>query len=125
MPASIRATWLTCHYVSDGNGYWKGGTLAGDHTAPVAERIPAEVIDYLRTKGGSLRLKIRLVDTGVLIGWDIETRIYARAEDRGRVPGSIRYVLPGGDFCERQIYAGEVVEPGWEHPPTSIDNMAR
>lgn len=124
LPASIRATWLTCHYVSDGNGYWNGGTLAGDHTAPVAGRIPAEVIDYLRTKGGSLRLKIRLVDTGVLIGWDIETRIYGRADDKGKVRGSIRYVLPGGDFCERQIYAGKVVEPGWEHPPTSINNMA-
>lgn len=125
LPASIRATWLSCHYVPEGNGYWKGGTLAGDHTAPVAERIPAEVIDYLRTKGGSLRLKIRLVDTGVLVGWDIETRVVGQAGDNGRVPSAIRYVMAGGDFCERQVYAGQVVEPGWEHAPSSIDNMAR
>lgn len=124
LPASIRATWSTCQRTPSGGFTGIGGTLVGDYTALVAERIPAEVIDYLRTKGGSLRLKIRLVDTGVLIGWDIETRIYGRVEDKGRVPGSIRYVLAGGDFCERQIYAGEIVQPGWEHPPTSINNMA-
>lgn len=124
LPKSIRATWMTCQRTPSGAFTGIGGTLIGDYTAPVAERIPAEVIDYLRTKGGSLRLKIRLVDTGVLIGWDIETRLYGRAEDKGRVPGSIRYVLAGGDFCERQIYAGEIVQPGWEHPPTSINNMA-
>ncbi|WP_305821127.1 hypothetical protein [Massilia brevitalea] len=125
LPRSIRASWLKGPFSSDSNGRWTGGTIVGDHTAPVAERIPAEVIDYLRTKGGSLRLKIRLVDTGVLIGWDIETRIVGQAQANGKVPSAIRYVLAGGDFCERQVYAGQVVEPGWEHPPTSINNMIR
>lgn len=65
------------------------------------------------------------MDTGVLIGWDIETQIVGQAQENGKVPSAIHYVLAGGDFCERQIYAVQVVEPGWEHPPTSINNMAR
>lgn len=125
LPASIRATWFTCQPTPGGGLTGLGGTLAGDHTAPVAERIPAEVVDFIRTKGGSLRLKIRLVDTGVLVGWDIETRVVGQAGDNGRVPSAIRYVMAGGDFCERQVYAGQVVEPGWEDAPSSIDNMAR
>ena len=125
LPGSIRATWMTCQSTPSGAFSGIDGTVIGDFTAPVAERIPAEVIDYLRTKGGSLRLKIRLVDTGVLIGWDIETRIYGRTEEKGTVPTSLHYVLAGGDFCERQVYAGKVVEPGWEKTPTNISNMTR
>jgi hypothetical protein len=124
LPASIRATWTTCQRTPSGAYTGIGGTPAGDFTVPVAERIPAEVIEHLRTRGGSLRLKIRLVDAGVLIGWDIETRIQGQADGSGRVPTALRHVLAGGDFCERQVYAGKVVEPGWEHPPKSMDNMA-
>jgi len=125
LPASIRATWSTCQRTPSGAYTGIGSTPLGDHTAAVAERIPAEVIDYLRTKGGALRIKVRIVDTGVLVGWDIETRVVGQAEDNGKAPSAIRYVMAGGDFCERQVYAGQVVEPGWEHAPSSIDNMAR
>lgn len=65
------------------------------------------------------------MDTGILIGWDIETRILGQAQGNGKVPSAIHYAMAGGDFCERQVYAGQVVEPGWEHPPTSINNMIR
>lgn len=34
VPASIRVTWLDGPFSSDSNGYWTGGTLAGDYTAP-------------------------------------------------------------------------------------------
>lgn len=66
------------------------GTILGDHTIPVAARIPDEVLRDIRAKGGALRLKFRLKPDGVLFGWDIE-----------RPGGGIsRFDMPGGDFLE-------------------------
>lgn len=125
LPASIRATWFTCQPTPGGGLTGLGGTLAGDYTAPVAERIPAEVVDFIRTKGGSLRLKIRLVDNGVLIGWDVEKIVPTAGWKPGDGPSGVHYYMAGGDFCEQQVDAERVVKPGWEHPPTSINNMIR
>jgi hypothetical protein len=113
IPKTIRATWREGEYRFQGNaqGMWKGGTIIGDYTVPVAERIPDEILNYIRTHGGALRLKIRLKDEGILIGWDVEERVPLKAPATGNY---IRYSLPGGDFREAQIYNGKVVDPGWE-----------
>jgi hypothetical protein len=66
------------------------GTIVGDHTIPVAERIPEAVLSEIRSKGGALRLKFRLKPDGVLFGWDIE-------RDGG---GISKFDMPGGDFLE-------------------------
>jgi hypothetical protein len=82
-----------------------GGTILGDYTVPIASRIPEDLLDELRKKGGSFRLKIRIHDNGPLIGWDIKD------------------VLPtyhaGGDFREADIENGKVLRKGWYiHPKT-------
>ena len=82
---------------------WMGGTIVGDYTIEVASRIPDDVLDSIRKEGGALRLKFRLKDDGVLLGWDIE-----------RPGGGIsRYSMAGGDFREAYIFNGKVVDPGW------------
>lgn len=63
---------------------------------PVAERISDSVLDYIRKNGGALRLKIRLKDDGILIGWDVEEWFKT---PYGR---ELRGVHPGGDFKEAQ-----------------------
>ena len=74
-------------------GPWGGeylGDIVGDHTFPVASRIPDDVIREIRKNGGGLRLKFRLKPDGVLFGWDIE-----------RFAGGLpRHSMPGGDFLE-------------------------
>jgi hypothetical protein len=74
----------------------------------VAERIPDSLLDYIRNNGGALRLKIRLKDDGVLIGWDVEEKFTTP------YGSGIRYVLTGGDFREAQIFNGKVTDPGWQ-----------
>ena len=82
---------------------WMGGTIVGDYAIEVASRIPDDVLDSIRKEGGALRLKFRLTDDGVLLGWDIE-----------RPGGGIsRYSMAGGDFREAYILNGKVVDPGW------------
>lgn len=125
LPASIRATWRTGSFSSDSNGNWTGGTLAGDYTVKVAERIPEEVFEFIRTKGGSLRLKIRLVDNGVLVGWDVEKIVSAATWKPGDGPSGVQYHMAGGDFREDRIFNGKVVEAGWEKAPSSVNNMGR
>lgn len=66
------------------------GSILGDHTIPVASRIPDEVVQEIRKNGGSLRLKFRLKPDGVLFGWDVE-----------RFSGGLpRHTMPGGDFLQ-------------------------
>ena len=97
-------------------GAYRGGKVLGNYTVPVASRIPDEVLDAVRNKEGGFRLKIRLHDDGLLIGWDIESR-------PGYVPGG-SYVPPvhsmaGGDFREAEIVDGKAVRKGWYiHPKT-------
>lgn len=112
VPKTVRVTWREGDVKrervkkADGTTYppqWLGGTIIGDYTIEVASRIPDAVLDSIRNEGGALRLKFRLKDDGVLLGWDIE-----------RPGGGIsRYSMAGGDFREAYIYNGKVVEPGW------------
>lgn len=104
VPKTVHVTWRE-GVVSRGKGLypWLGGTIVGDYTIEVASRIPDAVLDSIRNEGGALRLKFRLKDGGVLLGWDIE-----------RPGGGIsRYSMVGGDFREAYIFNGKVVEPGW------------
>jgi len=95
IPKAVHATWREGAYKYQLNPPgWVGGTIIGDYTVPVAERIPDSVLDYIRKNGGALRLKIRLKDDGVLIGWDVE-EWYTTQYGRG-----LRWVLPGGDFLD-------------------------
>jgi len=66
------------------------GTILGDHTIPIASRIPDEIVKEIRKNGGGLRLKFRLTPDGVLFGWDIE-------RFKGGLP---RHSMPGGDFLQ-------------------------
>lgn len=113
IPKTVRAVWRRAADPQKGltmveNG-WSGGTIIGDYTVPVAQRIPDEVLDYIRKNGGALRLKIRLHDRGIAIGWDVEER-YTTQYGSG-----VRWVRPGGDFREAQIFNGKVTDPGWQN----------
>lgn len=104
VPKTVRVTWRE-GVVSREKGLhpWFGGTVVGDYTIEVASRIPDAMLDSIRKEGGALRLKFRLKDDGVLLGWDIE-----------RPGGGIsRYSMVGGDFREAYIFNGKVVDPGW------------
>jgi hypothetical protein len=94
VPLTVRAIWRYNPKPIWGTngGIDYEGVIAGDYTIPVAERIPDEVLNDIRTHGGGLRLKFRLEPSGVLFGWDIE-----RAAPLGDV--SI-FEMPGGDFLE-------------------------
>lgn len=82
------------------------GTIIGDYTVPVAERIPDELLDDLRKNPrGSLRIKIRLAEDRVLIGWDI------MRDGKGKY--TFDYEMAGGDFREARIYNGKVDRKGW------------
>lgn len=117
IPRAIRATWRTGDFRMTSEGTWVGGTLMGDYTTTVAERIPREVFEYMRKNGGSLRLKIRVVDGAVLVGWDVEKYVPVEGWKPGDGDSGFHYYMVGGDFREDQIYNGKIVEPGWEHVP--------
>ncbi len=91
--------------------------------SPVASRIPHELLQDLRQSRGVFRLKIRLHDDGVLIGWDIERRPGYDPKKRNQY-GNPTYVAPvhtfvGGDFREAEIFNGKAVRMGWYiHPKT-------
>jgi hypothetical protein len=124
IPKTIRVVWRTgsVRVREDEKGRsnyhtmgFEGGTILGDYTVPVIERIPDEVLDYIRKNGGALRLKIRLKDDGVSIGWDVEERVpIPNLKPGERAQNFIRYALPGGDFREAQIFNGKVIDPGWQ-----------
>lgn len=132
IPKVIRVIWRegAVRFLEKGQGTWSGDTIIGDYTVPVAGRIPDEVLGYIRSDkrepywvgksvhdgsdvfatpiGRALRLKIRLSDDGVLIGWDVEERI------RTKFGTGLKYKLAGGDFREAQILDGKVIDPGWQ-----------
>lgn len=105
VPKTIRAKWRKGTGWDDVKKVWNEGTVIGDYTVPVAERIPDSILDELRKGKSNLRLKIRLIDDGVLIGWDIERR--------GKLKGSTEYVMEGGDFVQAKRFNGKVVRKGW------------
>jgi hypothetical protein len=109
VPKMLRAVWRDPAVEYGGNpmtGQYAGGRVIGDYTVPVASRIPEEVLDAMRQKVGGFRLKIRLHDDGLLIGWDLS---------RGF---NLQY-FAGGDFREADRENGQVVRKGWYiHPKT-------
>jgi hypothetical protein len=96
------------------DGAFYGGTILGDYTVPVADRIPdALIADWRKGKMGGFRLKIRLHEDGPLVGWDLSDFVEAWHV--------------GGDFQEaRLIFEGDRVKratkrwtKGWYiHPKT-------
>ena len=117
IPRSIRATWRTGRFAVTSEGTWTGGTVMGDYTATVAERIPPEVFDYMRKHGGSLRLKLRIVNGAVLVGWDVEKYVPVEGWKPGDGDSGFHYTMAGGDFREDRVFNGKIVEPGWERIP--------
>ena len=87
-PATIEMT---------GNDGFIGGTIIGDYTVPVAERIPQETMDEVRKSKSGLQLKIRIHPEGVLIGWDIGAGV-------GNAPDGTGAIHVGGDFREATPY---------------------
>jgi hypothetical protein len=104
VPKTVRATWRTGYFEQKaGGGGWDGGTIIADYTIPVADRIPDAVLDDIRKNGGGLRIKLRLKDDGILLGWDVLRRKpipgvdYSRCKRHECVYG-LHYEMPGGDF---------------------------
>lgn len=101
IPKAIEVTWRDDATRYQGQCKYKNDKVLGTATVPVADRIPDAVLDEIRINGGTLRIKIRLVDDGVLIGWDIE-RIITKENWRPGMYGVIDYPMAGGDFKERR-----------------------
>lgn len=115
VPKSIRVEWrdryvtildppepVPENYVPD---TFYGGKILGNYTVKIAERIPDELLNKVRTGQGGLRLKIRVHPDGVLIGWD-----RLRGDDGEDA---------GGDFREAKIFGGKAARKGWYiHPKT-------
>jgi len=113
VPTKVRATWREnpkAVWGKYGGIEWEGAIL-GDYTVSVAERIPDETLDYIRQNKTSLRLKFRLYDMGILVGWDVPKPFSGQRVNGRYYP--IEYVLVGGDFKEAHIVNGKVVEKGW------------
>lgn len=94
VPEHVRVVWHDSTEIirrrDNPNVKTYAGQIIGDHTIPVASRIPDEVLREIRVRGGALRLKFRLKPDGVLFGWDIE-----------RPGGGIsKFEMPGGDFLD-------------------------
>lgn len=94
VPEHVRVVWHDSTEIirrrDNPNVKTYAGQIIGDHTIPVASRIPDEVLREIRARGGALRLKFRLKPDGVLFGWDIE-----------RPGGGIsKFEMPGGDFLD-------------------------
>ena len=127
VPKTIRATWRRDDpdnkiYSGKKEEPWSGGVIIGDYTVPVAERIPDDVLDYIRKNGGALRLKIRLLDQGIAIGWDVEHVIpYKDWKPNSLGLGSgVNYRMAGGDFKEARP-ADVVFEDGYlKKVPSSV-----
>lgn len=94
VPEHVRVVWHDSTEIirrrDNPNVKTYAGQIIGDHTIPVASRIPDEVLREIRVRGGALRLKFRLKPDGALFGWDIE-----------RPGGGIsKFAMPGGDFLD-------------------------
>ena len=99
-------------------GEYGGGIVVGDVTVPVAERIPDDILDYLRSGGGGgFRLKLRLADDTLLVGGDIESR--PGYDPNNRDKDGTPYYVPavhshvGGDFDRALRQNNQLVHNGW------------
>jgi len=91
IPKWVRVTWRKD--VLSGE-YWTSGTVIGDYTIPVANRIPQEVFDYANARRGrAIRLIFRVKDDGVLFAWDVQETVVHPSGGEGYVNS-----LRGGDF---------------------------
>lgn len=128
IPRAIRAVWREGAGWNSVKKVWDEGFVVGDYTVPVAERIPDSVLDYIRKNGGALRLKIRLADDGILIGWDVERRI--PQPNCVKTPGNtcfqLEYFMTGGDFKEFRPahFTGDSTFPYSITLPMSDENKA-
>lgn len=125
VPKLLHATWREGRdIVLERGRVAAGGVVVGDFRVQVASRIPEDLLEDLRRDpSGTFRLKIRLHDEGVLLGWDIERRPGYNPDVRD-AQGNPVYVQPvhsfaGGDFCEAQMVNGKLLRKGWYlHPVT-------
>lgn len=80
------------------------GPLLYDVVIPIADRIPDDLLDELRRERGNLRIKIRLHQEGVLLGWDIQRRPgFNRQKSNEGQHYPPAYSHTGGDFKEMRI----------------------
>lgn len=78
-----------------------GGTIVGDYTVEVLNRIPEEIFRYVNSgRGRTIVLRFRIKDDGVLLAWDVQETVMHPSGGRGLV-----FSLHGGDFpCETSPY---------------------
>jgi len=123
MPRHVRVVWRKddkdFKIIKGGMGLDYEGTITGDYTIPVAERIPDAVLEALRNRGGTLklvntvrtvevdnlggtlRLKFRFHPEGVYLGWEIERRPgYNRQRSLEGLYYPPAYSFIDGDFKE-------------------------
>lgn len=120
VPRWVRVIWRKddedFKVISSGAGIEYKGTIAGDYTLPVADRIPDAVLESLRKDPkGNLRIKFRLHPEGVYFGWDIERAAdYDLEKQRKEKLGyPYPYHMPGGDFQGAIIVSGKTARKGW------------
>lgn len=93
VPQQVRVIWRQNDDIRLTNGkIVYGGPLAGDYTIPVASRIPSSVFEEIERNGGALRIKFRLKQDGVMLGWDIQRK------GTGRY--TFDYYMADGDFLD-------------------------
>lgn len=101
-PTSVRVTWR--EGVTSGL-YWTTGTVVGDYTVDVRNRIPAKFFEMAKAAPKRVvKLQFRIKDDKVLFAWCVQ-------ETRGTYYVDI---LHDGDFKKPTIVDGVVTDPGWE-----------
>jgi len=99
---------------------FEGGTIAGDYTIEVLNRIPEEVFKYADSgRGRAIVLHFRIKDDGVLLAWEVQETVLHPSGGRGLV-----FSLHGGDFpCETTPYQlhpdcteGRLEDAPWYNP---------
>ncbi len=117
VPITLRAMWREGGTPGSAIHTAWNSKLIGDVTVPVAERIPDAILDEVRNKRGGFRLKLRLTDDDLLVGWDLENRpgYDPNAKGPNGLPVYVEAVhsFVGGDFREAKIINGEVIRKGW------------
>lgn len=126
VPWWVRVVWRkndeNFQAISRGGIEYKG-TIIGDYTLPIAERIPDAVLESLRKDPkGDLRIKFRIHPNGVYFGWDIERRPGFEPNKKGAYfpPG---YEETGGDFKEARVANYRWTPAGFKDLPTNNPHL--